>query len=123
MPSQGFHHDSHRPGVQELNLVGMVEAAGFRSAAQDLGEVIQVVEAAGIEPVLPLNPNLLMARDFGCYDVKTIELPRRFESPGVLPSLGDILETRRGALSPTPGRCFSPGSTTRSHWYVLLAEA
>jgi hypothetical protein len=51
-----------------------------------------LVAAAGIEPVRPENPNLLMARDFGCYNMKTMELPRRFESPGVPPSLGDILE-------------------------------
>jgi hypothetical protein len=43
------------------------------------------VEAAGIEPFSTLNLNLLMAYDFGCYAVKTFELPRRFESPG-LPS-------------------------------------
>jgi hypothetical protein len=41
----------------------------------------------------------MMANDFGFYCANPFELPRRFESPGVLPSLGDILETmkwRRG---------------------------
>jgi len=41
------------------------------------------VEAAGIEPLLPTNTNLMMANDFGFYDIKTFEFPRRFESPGV----------------------------------------
>jgi hypothetical protein len=52
-----------------------------------------MVEAAGIEPLSPTNTNPMMANDFGFYDMKASELPRRFESPGVLPSLGDILET------------------------------
>jgi hypothetical protein len=58
------------------------------------------VEAAGIEPFSPTNPNPMVANDFGFYCVKTFELPRRFFSPGVPsslpwspPSLGDILET------------------------------
>jgi len=42
-----------------------------------------MVEAAGIEPLLPLNPNPMMANDFGFYDMKTFRLPRRFDSPGV----------------------------------------
>jgi len=46
------------------------------------------------EPVSPTNPNPMMAHHFGFYDLNTIELPRRFFSPGVLPSLGDILETQ-----------------------------
>ena len=54
-----------------------------------------MVEAAGIEPLLPLNPNPMMVHNFGFYDIKTIDLPRRFESPGVPPSLGDILETAK----------------------------
>ena len=52
-----------------------------------------MVEAAGIEPLFPVNTNPMMSHDFGFYDMKTFELPRRFDSPGVLPSLGDILET------------------------------
>jgi len=42
-----------------------------------------MVEAAGIEPVRSINSNLLMACDFGRYDLETIELPSRFESPPV----------------------------------------
>jgi hypothetical protein len=34
-----------------------------------------MVEAAGIEPLFPLNPNPTMANDFGFYRVKTFELP------------------------------------------------
>ena len=44
-----------------------------------------MVEAAGIEPLLPANTNPKMVHDFGSYDMKTSELPRRFESPGVPP--------------------------------------
>ena len=43
----------------------------------------RLVEAAGIEPLLLLNPNLMMANDFGFYGVKNYELQRRFDSPGV----------------------------------------
>jgi hypothetical protein len=46
-----------------------------------------------VKPVSPVNPNPMMANDFGFYVMKASELPRRFESPGVLPSLGDIMET------------------------------
>jgi hypothetical protein len=53
----------------------------------------KLVEAAGIEPLLPLNSNAMMANDFGSYRGKTFELPRRFFSSGVLPSLGEIMET------------------------------
>jgi hypothetical protein len=42
-----------------------------------------MVEAAGIEPLSPVNTNPMMANDFGFYCVKTFELPRRFDSPGV----------------------------------------
>ena len=42
-----------------------------------------MVEAAGIEPFSPVNPNPMMANDFGFYVMKASELPRRFESPGV----------------------------------------
>jgi hypothetical protein len=45
------------------------------------------VEAAGIEPLFPINTNPMMANDFGFYRVKTLELPRRFDSPGVPYSL------------------------------------
>ena len=61
----------------------MVEAAGFRSAAQDFGFMIELVEAAGIEPDSGDNLNLLMVHEFGHYRLISIELPRRFESPGV----------------------------------------
>ena len=54
----------------------------------------------GNRTLVTLNPNPMVVHDFGLYGVKTIELPRRFfspavppQSPGVLPSLGDILET------------------------------
>jgi hypothetical protein len=40
-------------------------------------------QAAGIEPLFPLNPNPMMANDFGSYCVKTFGLPRLFDSPGV----------------------------------------
>ena len=39
----------------------------------------------------------MMSHDFGFYIMQTFELPRRFYSPGVLPSLGDRMET----LTPT----------------------
>ena len=42
-----------------------------------------MVEAAGIEPDSGDNINLLMVRDFGCYRFRNLELPRRFDSPGV----------------------------------------
>jgi len=42
-----------------------------------------LVEATGIGPFLPSNPNPMMANDFGSYRMKTFGLPRRFESPGV----------------------------------------
>ena len=38
---------------------------------------------AGIELLLPSNPNPMMTHDFGFYCLKTFELPRRFLSPGV----------------------------------------
>ena len=60
----------------------------------------EMVEAAGIEPVLNVNTNPVMSHDFGFYDMKTFELPRRFESPGVLPSLGDIMETAEASPKP-----------------------
>ena len=40
-----------------------------------------MVEAAGIEPVRTVNLNLMMVHDFGFYDMKTFELPRRYLSP------------------------------------------
>jgi hypothetical protein len=42
-----------------------------------------MVEAAGIEPFSPVNPNPMMANDFGFPCVKSLELARRFDSPGV----------------------------------------
>ena len=70
-----------------------VEAAGHPKPT--LGEFndYRLVEAAGIEPYLAAKLNLLMACDFGFYDMKTIELRRRYLSPRVPSSLGDILET------------------------------
>ena len=41
------------------------------------------MEAAGIEPLFPVNTNPMMSHDFGFYDMKTFELPRRSDSPGV----------------------------------------
>ncbi len=43
----------------------------------------RLVEAAGIEPLLPANLNPMMVHDFGFYCLKSFKLPRRFESPGV----------------------------------------
>jgi hypothetical protein len=34
----------------------------------------ELVKAAGIEPLLHLNPNPMMANEFGFYCVKTFEL-------------------------------------------------
>jgi hypothetical protein len=51
-----------------------VEAAG-RSDSYLVNEANRVVEAAGIEPAFPANPNPMMANDFGFYGVKTIALP------------------------------------------------
>ena len=62
-----------------------------------------MVEAAGIEPLFPVNPNPMMANDFGFYCVKTFELQRRFDSPGVLPSLGEIVETKRSSCTKPDG--------------------
>jgi hypothetical protein len=39
--------------------------------------------AAGIEPYCSDNLNLLMAYGFGVYRFRNLELPRRFDSPGV----------------------------------------
>ena len=63
-----------------------------------------MVEAAGIEPLQPGNSNPKMTHDFGFYGMKTSELPRGYLSPGVLPSLGDILETlwQHAELSEVP---------------------
>jgi hypothetical protein len=59
-----------------------VDAAGL-SDAYLVRKANRMVEAAGIEPVILTNSNPMMANDFGFYCVKTFELPRRFESPGV----------------------------------------
>lgn len=42
-----------------------------------------MAEAVGIEPLFPANTSPMMANDFGFYDMKAFELPRRFFSPGV----------------------------------------
>ena len=42
-----------------------------------------MVEAAEIEPFSPLNPNPMMANDFGFYRAKSFELQRNFDLPGV----------------------------------------
>jgi hypothetical protein len=42
-----------------------------------------VVEAAGIEPLSPVNSNPMMAHEFGLCCAKTFALRRRFDSPGV----------------------------------------
>jgi hypothetical protein len=70
-----------------------VEAAGRRSFARDSGNKTTIHEAKEFEPLFPINTNPLMAHDFGVYFVKTIALPRRPDSPGVLPSPGEIMET------------------------------
>ena len=43
----------------------------------------ETLNAVGIEPFSPVNPNPMMANDFGFYFAKSFELPRRFFSPGV----------------------------------------
>ena len=45
-----------------------------------------MLDAAGIEPFSPVNPNPMMVHDFGFYCLKSFKLPRRFESPRVLSS-------------------------------------
>ena len=59
-----------------------------------------MVEAAGVEPVPTENANRLMARDFSSQVIgnslpcsQLVVLRSALESSGVLPSLGDILET------------------------------
>ena len=42
-----------------------------------------MVEAAGIEPLFHVNPNPMMANDFGFYWVNNLDLPHRYLSPGV----------------------------------------
>ena len=44
---------------------------------------MRMVEAAGIEPLFPIDTNPMMANDFGSYDIRLFELPCRFDSPGV----------------------------------------
>jgi len=95
-----------------------------------------MVEAAGIEPARSINPNPLMARDFGCYGMKTMELPRQFESPRVPscplesprvpwspPPVLEIYWRREEAHFPLHLGDASRQDLKRSHWYVLLAEA
>jgi len=43
----------------------------------------ETLNAVGIEPLFPLNTNPMMANDLGIYCLKTFELRRRFDSPGV----------------------------------------
>jgi hypothetical protein len=57
----------------------MVEAAGIEPVKYEFN----LVEASGIEPLFLTKPNPMMANDFGVYRMKTIELQRRFDSPGV----------------------------------------
>ena len=57
--------------------------------------------------MFPLNLNPMMMHDFGFYCVKTLELPRRFDSPGVPSSpleSSPVLETfwRRPTINPRP---------------------
>ena len=52
-----------------------------------------MVEAAGVEPAPPQNANWLMARDFRRNPLEIRCLPENSLCSGVLPSLGDILET------------------------------
>ena len=69
-----------------------------------------MVEAAGVEPAPPQNANWLMARDFSS-ELSDNSLPccqfvvlwSALESSGVLPSLGDIVETGMGRMK--DGRC------------------
>ena len=60
----------------------MVDAAGLSDACV-VSIANKLVEAAGIEPLFPLDPKPMMANDFGFYYKKTFGLPRRFDSPGV----------------------------------------
>src|SRR6266705_5001312 len=62
--------------------------------AERLGRhLIPWVEAAGVEPAPPQNANWLMARDFRRNLLETRCLVVNSLSSGVLPSLGDIVET------------------------------
>jgi hypothetical protein len=60
-----------------------VEAAGRRSFALECSTEETINEAREFEPLFPVNTNPMMANDFGFYLVKTHELPRRSDSPGV----------------------------------------
>src|SRR6266571_4422795 len=65
-----------------------------------------LVEAAGVEPAPPQNANWLMARDFSS-ELSVNSLPccqfvvlwSALQCSGVLPSLGDILETTASCWS------------------------
>ena len=52
-----------------------------------------MVEAAGVEPAPHPNANWLMARDFRPHSLKIRCLVINSLCSGVLPSLGDIVET------------------------------
>jgi len=90
----------------------------------DLATMQGAVAAAGIEPLFPVNPNPMMVHDFGFYCMNTLELPRRFESPGVLPSLGDVSETQEGFLRMNTLRCIHAQSASLvidlSHGPILV---
>ena len=70
------------PTYGECNDHRLVEAAATREAlAQSRPMVLvlrghELVEAAGIEPFSPVNPNPMMANDFGFYCMKTLGLLR-----------------------------------------------
>ncbi len=64
-----------------------------------------MVEAAGIEPLFPLNLNPMMANDFRLLPLREYRVILRSfvpwsppESPAIHPSHGDILETHRDLL-------------------------
>ena len=52
-----------------------------------------MVEAAGVEPAPPRNANWLMARDFRRNTLEIRCLPGDSLCSGVLPCLGDMLDT------------------------------
>ena len=57
-----------------------------------------MVEAAGVEPAPPQNANWLMARDFRRNSLEMRCLLGDSLCSGVLPSLGDIVETAESSL-------------------------
>jgi len=98
----GWRRRAGTSAAHDSSVMGeLVEAAGRRSFALDSGFEVTLYKAKEFEPLLPSNPNPMMANDFGFYCVKSPELARRFESPGVLPSLGDIMETLVSSRTPS----------------------